>query len=252
MGKPWIADWYDTLGSTNDEVKRLARQGAPEGAAVAAKTQTGGKGRRGRSFQSPAGTGMYFSVLLRPEAPAEDCMHLTCAAAVAAAKGVESLCGITPGIKWPNDLTWGNRKLGGILTEISANDGKVEWAVIGIGINCRTPEGGFPEEIAQIATDLQTASGVEITPQQLCGEILQQLKVLAATGISDRSRWMTVYRKACVTTGKPVQVIAPLGVREAFALEVADDGSLLVEYPDGCREWVNSGEVSVRGMYFYT
>ena len=252
MNALWQARWFDVLGSTNDEVKMLARQGAPEGTAVAAVTQTGGKGRRGRSFQSPKGTGMYFSALLRPEAPAEDCMHLTCAAAVAAAEAVKKLCGIAPGIKWPNDLTWGNRKLGGILTEISAKDGRVEWAVVGIGINCRTPEGGFPPEIAEIATDLQSASGVEITPQQLCEEILRQLEKLADTGISQKKEWMDAYRNACITTGKPVQVITPLAVMEAVALEVADDGALLVEYSDDRREWVSSGEVSVRGMYSYT
>ncbi len=251
MEKAWNICWYDTLGSTNDELKKLALQGAPEGTAIAAHTQTGGKGRRGRSFRSPKGTGMYLSVLLRPQAPAEDCMHLTCAAAVAVAKAIESLCGITPGIKWPNDLTWESRKLGGILTEISAKDGAVEWAVVGIGINCREPDEGFPSEIAQIATDLRSVSGRECTPEMLAKAVVEELRELAQTAVSRRENWMAQYRARCVTTGRQVQVITPLETREGVAISVADDGGLLVEFPDGHRQTVSSGEVSVRGMYGY-
>lgn len=219
---------------------------------MAARMQTGGKGRRGRIFQSPAGTGMYLSVLLRPNAPVEDCMHLTCAVAAATAQAIESLCGITPGIKWPNDLTWESRKLGGILTEISVAEGCVEWAVVGIGINCRSPERGFSPDVAQIATDLQTVSGKRISPEALADAVTASLKTLSETFLSERETWMEKYRAACVTTGRQVCVISPTESRRAFALEVADDGSLLVEYDDGARACVSSGEVSVRGMYGYT
>ena len=251
MKKMWNIRWFDTLGSTNDELKKLAAAGAPEGTAVAARTQTGGKGRLGRSFQSPAGTGMYLSVLLRPQAPVEDCIHLTCAVAVAVHRAVEKCSGICCGIKWPNDLTWENRKLGGILTEVSAHDGIVEWAVVGIGINCRTPEGGFHDEIARIATDLKSAGG-DCTPEALAESVLQELKTLAETCVSDRESWMAEYRKHCITTGSSVQVLTPQGRTDALALDVAEDGGLVVQYADGRRETVNSGEVSVRGMYGYT
>ena len=247
----WQIRWYDTIGSTNDELKKLAKQGAPEGTAVAAHTQTGGKGRRGRSFSSPKGTGMYLSVLLRPQAPAENCMHLTCAAAVAVHRAVHKSCGINAGIKWPNDLTWGNRKLGGILTEISAREGVVEWAVVGIGINCCAPEEGFDAAISHIATDLQTVSGQYCPPKILAEAVVQELKILAQTCTADRKMWMDDYRQHCVTTGREVQVITPLDSQPAVAKAVADNGGLLVEYADGRQETVSSGEVSVRGMYGY-
>ena len=251
MDSKWQVHWLDCVGSTNDEVKKMAATGAPEGTAIAAHTQTGGKGRLGRSFQSPAGTGMYLSVLLRPQAPVEDCIHLTCAVAVAVKRAVEKCCGIAPGIKWPNDLTWENRKLGGILTEISAQVGKVEWAVVGIGINCRRPDGGFAPQIADIATDLETASGAYCTPQRLADAVTRELENLAETCILQREKWMADYRDHCVTIGRQVQVITPNGHTQAVACSVSDDGGLLVEYPDGRKETVTSGEVSVRGMYGY-
>ena len=252
MIETWKIRWYDTIGSTNDELKILAAKGAPQGTAVAAHTQTGGKGRLGRQFQSPPGTGMYLSVLLRPQAPFEDCAHLTCAVAVAVAKAIESVSGVAPGIKWPNDLTWNRLKLGGILTEISAKDGVVEWAVVGIGINCRAPEEGFAPEIATIATDLQIACGKKILPEELAQVTVQELKNLAETFLSRKTQWLEQYRKICVTTGQRVTVITPTQTRQALALDVAEDGSLLVEYENGIRENVSSGEVSVRGMFGQT
>lgn len=240
--------WYDVTDSTNDRVKELAKDGAAAGTAVAAAAQTGGRGRRGRTFYSPAGTGMYLSYLFRPEMAVEKCMHLTCACAVAAARAISVLCGITPGIKWPNDLCYEGKKLGGILTEISAEAGKLLWAVVGIGINCRTPEGGFPPQIAEIAQSLEAVSGKRVDPRQLAEKMAKELR---EDLLSNRKAYMEEYRSLCVTLGKPVQVISPNGVREAFAEEVDDEGALLVRYPDGSRETVNSGEVSVRGMYGY-
>ena len=109
----------------------------------------------------------------------------------------------------------------------------------------------FPAEIAEIATDLQTAGG-DCTPEKLAEYVVQELKNLAETCIRDKKSWMDDYRKYCITTGRPVQVVSPLDTRDALALSVADDGGLLVEYPDGSQSTVSSGEVSVRGMYAYT
>ena len=240
--------WYEVTDSTNDRVKELAKNGAAEGTAVAAAGQTGGRGRRGRTFYSPAGTGMYLSYLFRPETAVEKCMHLTCACAVAAARAIGDLCGITPGIKWPNDLCFEGKKLGGILTEISAEAGTLLWAVVGIGINCRTPEGGFPPEIAQIAQSLEAVSGRSADPRLLAQKMVEEL---GKDLLFNPKAYMEEYRRLCVTTGKPVQVITPTCVREGFAEKVDDEGGLLVHYPDGTRETVNSGEVSVRGMYGY-
>lgn len=240
--------WYDVTDSTNDRVKELARNGAPAGTAVAAGSQTGGRGRRGRSFYSPKATGMYLSYLFRPEKAVEACMHLTCACAVASVRAIKNLCGITPGIKWPNDLCYEGRKLGGILTEVSATEGKLLWAVVGIGINCRTPEGGFPAEIAEIAQSLEAVSGKSVDPRALAEKIAEEL---GKDLIADAKAYMEEYRGLCVTMGKAVQVITSQDVREAFAEAVDDQGGLLVRYPDGTQETVSSGEVSVRGMYGY-
>lgn len=247
---PFQIQWFDTLDSTSNLAKDLAKAGAPAGTVIAAGSQTGGRGRRGHSFLSPAGTGMYLSVILRPEKPVEMCMHLTCAVAVAVARAIEKTCGVQPGIKWPNDLTWQNKKLGGILTEISAENGKLSWAVVGIGLNCAAPEGGFPPDLEEIATSLRAACGRCVDREELLDAVVRELEMLNSTLFSGKDRWMTEYRQRCVTLGRPVQVLGD-EIRAGFAEGVTDDGALAVSYPDGSRENVNSGEVSVRGMYGY-
>ena len=154
---PWQDSllWFDSIESTNTHARELARQGAAHGTVLIADHQTGGRGRLGRSFHSPAGSGVYMSVILRPNCNPQEIMHLTCAAAVAMCDAVETAAGFRPGIKWTNDLVYGTKKLGGILTELGLkNDGTVDYAIIGIGINCcHTPE-DFPEDIRPIAASL--------------------------------------------------------------------------------------------------
>ena len=134
---PWrdTLYWYEAIDSTNTQAKRMAKEGAPHGTVLVAGYQAGGRGRMGRTFQSPAGEGMYLSVILRPGCTPDRLMHLTCAAGVAACEAVEAVCGIRPQVKWINDLVLGDRKLGGILAEMSLDQGVVDYAVIGIGIN---------------------------------------------------------------------------------------------------------------------
>ena len=136
---PWqnYLKYYDCLPSTNNTAKELAIAGAPEGTVVIAGRQTAGRGRLGRSFHAPEHLGLYFSVILRPNCKPEDLMHLTCCVGVAMCNAVEKAAGIRPQIKWINDLIVNRRKLGGILTELSVGaDGYVEYAIVGIGINC--------------------------------------------------------------------------------------------------------------------
>ena len=152
---PWrdLLQIHESLDSTNTHAKELARQGAAAGTVIIAQTQSAGRGRLGRSFHSPADTGLYFSLILRPDCKPEQLMHLTCAAAVAACDAVERSCGLRPGIKWINDLTLEGKKLGGILTELSfSTDGRVSSAVIGIGINVKKKS--FPRELQPIACSL--------------------------------------------------------------------------------------------------
>ena len=144
--------WYDSIDSTNTRAKQLAREGAPHGTVVIAGSQSAGRGRLGRSFSSPPGSGAYLSVIMRPECQASQLMHLTCAAGVAACDALERLCGQRPGIKWINDLILDAKKLGGILTEMSIDPktAQVQYAVVGIGVNCTA----VPENVSDMATCL--------------------------------------------------------------------------------------------------
>ena len=250
---PWrdTLYWYSQVDSTNTQAKLLAKQGAAEGTVLIAGNQTAGRGRMGRSFQSPDGQGVYLSVILRPNCPPAELMHLTCAAGAAMVQAVEAVSGIRPQVKWINDLVIGKRKLGGILTEMSVSNGIVDFAVVGIGINCLQGEYDFPPEIADMATSLSLAAGNTVSPQQLAAAMVEALYLMNATLFTEKSRWMTQYKENCITLGKEIQVIRPDSVRGGIALDIDDDGGLLVEYPNGSTQVVASGEVSIRGMYGY-
>lgn len=146
----------DIIDSTNDEMKRRAEKGEEEISLLIAEEQTKGRGTKGRSFFSPGGTGIYMSFLLRPAYTPQECTFLTTMAAVSSVKAIEKVTGIKLQIKWVNDLYLEGKKVGGILTQahLSKEGTKTEWAVVGIGVNLREPEGGFPEELKEIATAL--------------------------------------------------------------------------------------------------
>ena len=247
---PWaeLLQVHEVLDSTNTYAKELARQGVPEGTVVIAQSQTGGRGRLGRSFHSPH-SGLYLSLILRPNCPADELMHLTCAVAVAACDAVEQTCGLRPGIKWINDLLMDGKKLGGILTElIFDGDGTVSAAVIGIGINCHSVV--FPKELQNLACCLS-----EFTDRTdsclLAANLILNLSSMNQQLFSHRERIMECYRQNCVTLGKQVRVISPTGVETGVAQRLNNDGSLTVLFDNGQRQNVNSGEVSVRGFWDY-
>lgn len=244
--------YFPSIDSTNDHLKALARQGAPQGTAILAGHQTGGHGRLGRSFHSPEGMGIYLSILLRPQCAPTELMHLTCATAVAMCDAVEASTGLRPGIKWTNDLVHGRRKLGGILTELgfSAN-GTVDWVVIGIGINCRQQEGDFPEEIRSIAASLDMVTGKQTDTAGVAAAMLEALHRMDSVLLTQKAGILDRYRADCVTLGREISVVRGSDVRHGIATAVDDDGALVVVYPDGTEETVNAGEVSIRGMYGY-
>lgn len=249
---PWRGKihYFEEIGSTNDCAKDLARLGAPEGTVVIAEAQTSGRGRLGRSFSSPADMGIYLSVILRPGCAPKDAMHLTCAAAVAGCEAVESATGQTVSIKWTNDLLLGNRKLGGILTEISinANNGLLDWAVVGIGINCCQREKDFSPEIRDMACSLR------LQPQdraKVAAALIESLQRMESRLLSEKSDLMASYRSRCMTVGRDISLLRGDFVRHGTALDIDEDGGLLVRFTDGSVETVASGEVSVRGMYGY-
>lgn len=250
---PWVGSihYYDTIGSTNDEAKHLAEQGAPHGTVLIAGTQTGGRGRMGRRFHSPAGTGIYLSVILRPARKAADLMHLTCGVAVAVCDAIEAATGFRPGVKWINDIVANNKKLGGILTELSLeSDGRVRYAVVGIGLNCKQKANDFPAELQDIATSLEAILDTPVSVPRILAELLVSLEALSDR-LSEQDALMDLYRADCITLGKEISVIRGNSQISGTAIFLENDGSLIVRTNTGEQIRVDSGEVQVRGLYGY-
>ncbi len=250
---PWrdTVYWYDTVDSTNTKAKELAKAGALHGTVVIAGNQTAGRGRMGRSFSSLEGKGVYLSVILRPGCTADRLMHLTCAAGVAAMKAVEAVCGVCPDIKWANDLVLGGKKLGGILTELGFAGNIVDYAIIGIGINCCQQEEDFPEELKDIATSMWLQTGRRIDPASLAAALTEQLFFTDWSLLSGKKQLMDTYRQHCITLGKEIVVVQNDIKYTATAIDVDQDGGLLVRLADGAEKIVNFGEVSIRGLCGY-
>lgn len=252
---PWQDSllYFDSIESTNTLAKQLAADGAAHGTVLIADHQTGGRGRLGRSFHSPAGSGIYMSVILRPDCAPQELMHLTCAAAVAMCDAVERSCGIRPGIKWTNDLVVGKQKIAGILTELGlGTGGKVNYAIIGIGINCCQDLSDFPEEIRSVAGSLHSVTGKSIDRASVAAAMMDALYRMDQILLTEKASLMDAYRRDCMTLGQSVSVVKADGsVRHGTALDIDEDGGLLIRFTDGSEETVTSGEVSVRGMYGY-
>lgn len=252
-GHNWAGSlrYYQTIHSTNTEAKRLADAGAPHGTVLVADYQTMGRGRMGNRFHSPAKDGIYLSCILRPDCHASELAHLTCSVAVAVCNAIEETTGFRPKVKWINDLIAGNKKLGGILTELSLDgQGRVRYAVIGIGINCNQTE-DFPPALQAIATALCQAVNRSVDREALAAKLVDQLYKMSQILLVEKASLMEQYRKDCITVGQEIQVLKGDTRRCATALSLTDDGSLLVRYQDGTTETVNSGEVHVRGLYGY-
>lgn len=251
---PWRENihWFDSIGSTNDYAKQLALQGAPHGTTVIAGSQTNGRGRMGRSFYSPESTGIYLSVILRYRCTPQSLMHLTCAAAVAICDAVEHASSLRPRIKWTNDLVWGSKKLGGILTELGfENDGTVRYAIVGIGINCSAPADGFPIEIRQIATSLSEITGKEVDVAAVSAAMIASLHHMAEGLLARKDSIMETYRTDCMTLGREIVIQKEDVTLHGTATAIDNDGALIVTLADGAQLTVNTGEVSVRGLYGY-
>ena len=242
----------ECVDSTNTYVRRMAEQGAAEGLAVVSREQTAGRGRRGRSFESAAGLGLYLSVLLRPQMSPEQAADLTAWAAVAVCEGIREACGQEPRIKWTNDLVLNGKKLCGILTEsVLDSRGGLACTVLGIGINVNHRPDQLGQDIRAMATSLATELGRPVDMEQLTQCVLDALDRMYAHFPHDRAAYVERYRTLCLTPGNPVRLITPAGSREGYALDVDDRFRLLVRLADGTVETVSTGEVSVRGMYGY-
>ncbi len=240
--------WEAECTSTNDLAKKLAQEGAPHGTVVAAKRQTAGRGRMGRTFLSPDG-GVYLSVVLRPQMPAAELLNLTPRLAVAAVGAVEETCHLCPQIKWINDLVVGTKKVAGILTELGLDEkGNAQFAVCGVGINCNGGRESFPADLQKTTTSLQEETGKIVDTALLTGILVREILALLHGSAGAQ---MEEYRKNCLTVGQKVQLHQGERIIPAVAEGVDDDGGLWVCYEDGKREKISSGEVSVRGLYGY-
>lgn len=247
---PWSGNLIvlDTVDSTNNYLKHLARQGAAHGTTVIAGAQTSGRGRRGRSFASPAGKGLYLSLLWRINAEPAQLMHLTCMAAEAARRAIVKAAGIPVSIKWINDLVAQKKKLCGILTELVTTPQGLA-IVCGIGVNCTQKPEDFPPEVAPMATSLAQLGG-RCDRSSLAAALMEQL-CLAYDDLLTPRLWMDAYRRHCLTLGQDVQLLQNDQVRLAHVDDITDQGALLVTLANGTRETIFSGEASVRGLYGY-
>ena len=237
------------IDSTNLWIKRLAKEGASEGTLALAEFQSAGRGRLGRSWEVPEGTSVMMSILLRPKFEPQYAPTLTLVMGMAVAKAVKSL-GFDVSIKWPNDVVVSHKKICGILTEMGVRDGKIDYAVIGVGINVNIKE--FPEEMADKATSLYLESGREFDRSQIPGLVMEAFEEyyekFAAT--CDLSGLKEEYESILANYNQPVRVLAKEPY-EGVARGITDGGELLVEKTDGTIVAVSAGEVSVRGLYSY-
>lgn len=238
--------YFDVVGSTNNEAKKLAANGSPEGLVVVAEQQDSGRGRLARGWFSPYGKGIWLSVVLKPPFQPQDAPKCTLLAAVAVTKAIRQVTKVQCGIKWPNDILFAGKKLVGILTEMSAEMDAINYVVIGMGINVNIEQADFPAELTEIATSLKLASGQTVARLDLLAAILEQLEqTYLATVAEGFEPLLDEWRELSVTLGQSVNVI---GFGEQFsgtAINIDEDGALLVETETGVRR-VLAGDVSIR------
>lgn len=249
----WLGDsiLYETeMDSTNIQAKRLGEHDAINGTVVVTERQTAGRGRRGKTWVSPAGN-CYFSILLRPEVLVDRASIITLVSAMALAKTIKQVTALDTMIKWPNDVIANGKKLCGILTESSTDLEYINYAVVGIGINTNQTE--FPEEIKEMASSIRLETGKKVNRAELLGTFLNVFETYYETFLEteDLTKLSEEYNHLLVNRGKEVKVIEKEKERILTAIGIDNRGGLIVEDSAGQRETIISGEVSVRGLYGY-
>ncbi len=261
--------WFDEIASTNTHAAKLAADGCADGMTVVAGMQTHGRGRLGRNWESPKGKGIYLSVVLRPPMAPAEAPVFTLAAAVAAVRAIYAAAGVRTGIKWPNDIICDGRKISGILLEMNSEADRVNWIILGIGINySQTPE-DFPPELRDKAVSVLSAPGringrtVPDKQENAHGEQAGRLALIRAllreidriyhdilSGNTDDI--LNEWRKYSVTLGKKVKFSLKDTEYTGTAVDITESGSLLVDCSDGVRRELLSGEISIRGIFGYS
>jgi BirA family transcriptional regulator, biotin operon repressor / biotin---[acetyl-CoA-carboxylase] ligase len=232
--------------STNDLAMAAGQAGAPEGLCILADRQTGGRGRRGRGWESPVGLGLYASILVRSSLPAPRIPLITLAAGLAAVDAIQHVTSAIPRLKWPNDVLLEGRKVAGILTETATVGSRMSHAVIGLGINVHQTLGDFPEALQESATSLGLATGARVERAELAASLFNAFErwyVMLEAG--EARKLLDAGRRASATLGRAVQVLAGETWR-GTALDLDDDGALLVRDEAGVIRRVLSDDVSIR------
>ena len=238
--------YFSSLDSTNDEGKKRAIAGCAEGTLIITETQQGGRGRLSRGWFSPAAKGIWFSVVLRPPFPPQEAPKCTLMAAVALNRAIRDVTGIPCGIKWPNDILCNGRKLVGILTEMSAEMDAINHIVIGMGINVNIDVTEIPPELQDIATSISIEAGTEFSRLDLFIKILERLEeIYLRVRAEGLATILDDWRQDSITLGHRVNVLAPDKSFTGKAVDIDEDGALLVETEHGI-ERVVAGDVSIR------
>lgn len=254
MHTEWVAKevlYFDTIDSTNTKAQELAEKGYPSGTLVVADKQESGKGRRGRSWVSPSGTGIFMTLMIKPDINPNNASMLTLVAALAVAKAITSVTDEEAMIKWPNDIVVNGKKVCGILTEMNAQFDYINHIVVGIGINVHNES--FPEEISQMASSLMIeAGGKRFHRAQIIAETMSYFEQYYDTFLKtqDLSALVREYDKLLVNRNKSVRVLDPKEPFDGKAMGITPKGELIVDTWES-RKLVSSGEVSVRGIYGY-
>lgn len=249
----WVGQeifYFPVIDSTNTKAKQLAEEGYPSGTLVVAEQQDAGRGRRGRNWESPRGTGIFMTLMLKPEINPNNASMLTLVAALAVSSAITKCTGRPAGIKWPNDIVMNGKKVCGILTEMSAQFDYVNHIVIGIGINVHNES--FPEEISHMATSLYLETKEHVNRASLIEEIWEQFEHYYAIfhETEDLSGLVREYDAHLVNMHQIVKVLDPKEPFEGKAMGISPRGELIVDTWES-RRLVSSGEVSVRGLYGY-
>ena len=254
MHTEWVAKevlYFDTIDSTNTKAQELAEKGYPSGTLVVADKQESGKGRRGRSWVSPSGTGIFMTLMIKPDINPNNASMLTLVAALAVAKAITSVTGEEAMIKWPNDIVVNGKKVCGILTEMNAQFDYINNSVVGVGINVHNES--FPEEISQMASSLMIeAGGKRFHRAQIIAETMLYFEQYYDTFLKtqDLSALVREYDELLVNRNKSVRVLDPKEPFDGKAMGITPKGELIVDTWES-RKLVSSGEVSVRGIYGY-
>lgn len=254
LGTKWVGKtlyYYEDTDSTNADAMRLGEEGAEHGTLVVANHQNKGRGRRGRVWQSPVGTTISMSFLVKPEIAPGKASMLTLVMALAVAKGIEEACDLSTAIKWPNDILVNGKKVCGILTEMKAEMDYIHGVIIGVGINVNVES--FPEDLQSMATSLILEKGRKVSRAEVIERVAENFEEYYEKFMEseDLSLLRDLYEERLISKGKAVKVLDPQGEYTGISKGITDTGELVVETQDGKEQQVYAGEVSVRGIYGY-